>query len=160
MNNRNRMMQKAKEQVEKKNRWWEKLMEFTSERRRDKRKPHEKVIDTTFDRAPEFYDGLKNLVTDDPQAECKKGLEHLHRGKGYVWEEYMKAHVCFLKAARAGFSEGYYRLGNMYMYGRCYSTDYNMAECMFREAAKGDYAEQAADALKILERYREKERKE
>ena len=160
MNNRNRMMQKAKEQVEKKNRWWEKLMEFTSEIRRDKRKPHEKVIDTTFDRAPEFYDGLKNLVTDDPQAECKKGLEHLHRGKGYVWEEYMKAHVCFLKAARAGFSEGYYRLGNMYMYGRCYSTDYNMAECMFREAAKGDYAEQAADALKILERYREKERKE
>ena len=160
MNNRNRMMQKAKEQVEKKNRWWEKLMEFTSEIRRDKRKPHEKVIDTTFDRAPEFYDGLKNLVTDDPQAECKKGLEHLHRGKGYVWEEYMKAHVCFLKAARAGFSEGCYRLGNMYMYGRCYSTDYNMAECMFREAAKGDYAEQAADALKILERYREKERKE
>lgn len=153
-------MKKAKEQVEKKNRWWEKLMEFTSEIRRDKRKPHEKVIDTTFDRAPEFYDGLKNLVTDDPQAECKKGLEHLHRGKGYVWEEYMKAHVCFLKAARAGFSEGYYRLGNMYMYGRCYSTDYNMAECMFREAAKGDYAEQAADALKILERYREKERKE
>lgn len=160
MNNRSRMMKKAKEQVEKKNRWWEKLMEFTSEIRRDKRKPHEKVIDTTFDRAPEFYDGLKNLVTDDPQAECKKGLEHLHRGKGYVWEEYMKAHVCFLKAARAGFSEGYYRLGNMYMYGRCYSTDYNMAECMFREAAKGDYAEQAADALKILERYREKERKE
>ena len=153
-------MKKAKEQVEKKNRWWEKLMEFTSEIRRDKRKPHEKVIDTTFDRAPEFYDGLKNLVTDDPQAECKKGLEHLHRGKGYVWEEYMKAHVCFLKAARAGFSEGYYRLGNMYMYGRCYSTDYNMAECMFREAAKGDFAEQAADALKILERYREKERKE
>ena len=153
-------MKKAKEQVEKKNRWWEKLMECTSEIRRDKRKPHEKVIDTTFDRAPEFYDGLKNLVTDDPQAECKKGLEHLHRGKGYVWEEYMKAHVCFLKAARAGFSEGYYRLGNMYMYGRCYSTDYNMAECMFREAAKGDYAEQAADALKILERYREKERKE
>ena len=115
MNNRNRMMQKAKEQVEKKNRWWEKLMETINMARRDNRKPHEKVIDTTFDRAPEFYDGFKSLTTDDPQAECKKGLEHLHRGKGYVWEEYMKAHVCFLKAARAGFSEGYYRLGNMYM---------------------------------------------
>ena len=160
MNNRNRMMQKAKEQAEKKNRWWEKLMETINMARRDNRKPHEKVIDTTFDRAPEFYDGFKSLTTDDPQAECKKGLEHLHRGKGYVWEEYMKAHVCFLKAARAGFSEGYYRLGNMYMYGRCYSTDYNMAECMFREAAKGDFAEQAADALKMLAWYRAKEQME
>ena len=157
MNNRSRMMQKAKEQVERKNRWWEKLWEEVERTRRDNRKPHEKVIDTTFDRAPEFYDGFKSLVTDDPQAECKKGLEHLHRGKGYVWEEYMKAHVCFLKAVRAGSSEGCYRLGNMYMYGRCYSTDYNMAECMFREAAKGEYAEQAAEALKILERLRKQE---
>ena len=69
MNNRNRMMQKAKEQVEKKNRWWEKLMETINMARRDNRKPHEKVIDTTFDRAPEFYDGFKSLTTDDPQAE-------------------------------------------------------------------------------------------
>ncbi len=157
MNNRSRMVQKAVEQAEKKNRWWEKLWEEIERTRRDNRKPHEKVIDTTFDRAPEFYDGFKTLVTDDPQAECKKGLEHLHRGKGNVWEEYMKAHVCFLKAVRAGSSEGCYRLGNMYMYGRCYSTDYNMAECMFREAAKGDYAEQAAEALKILERLRKQE---
>ena len=157
MNNRSRMMQRAVEQVEKKNRWWEKLWEKIERTRRDNRKPHEKVIDTTFDRAPEFYDGFKSLVTDDPQAECKKGLEHLHRGNGNVWEEYMKAHVCFLKAVRAGSSEGCYRLGNMYMYGRCYSTDYNMAECMFREAAKGEYAEQAAEALKILERLRKQE---
>ena len=100
MNNRSRMMQKAKEQVEKNNRWWEELMEIVRANRIDNRKPHEKVIDTTFDRAPEFYNGFKTLVTDDPQAECKKGLEHLHRGKGGVWEEYNAAHVCFLKAAR------------------------------------------------------------
>ena len=154
MNSRKRMMQKAKEQVEKENRWWEKLWELTSMNRRDKRKPHEKVIDTTFDRSPEFYDGFKSLTTDDPQAECKKGLEHLHRS------EYMEAHVCFLKAAKAGFSEGCYRLGSLYMYGRSVEQDYNLAEAWFREAAKGEFAEQAADALKILARYRAKEKTE
>lgn len=154
MNNRSRMMKKAKEQVEKKNRWWEKLMEFTSEIRRDKRKPHEKVIDTTFDRAPEFYDGFETLITEDSEAECKKGLEHLHRS------EYMEAHVCFLKAVRAGSSEGCYRLGSLYMFGRGVRTDYNLAEVWFREAARGEYAEQAANALKILEWYRAKEQTE
>ena len=154
MNNRRRMMKKAKEQVEKKNRWWEKLMEFTSEIRRDKRKPHEKVIDTTFDRAPEFYDGFETLTTEDSEAECKKGLEHLHRS------EYMEAHVCFLKAVRAGSSEGCYRLGSLYMFGRGVRTDYNLAEVWFREASKGEYAEQAEDALKMLARYREKEQTE
>ena len=152
MNNRNRMMQKAKEQAEKKNRWWDKLWEIIKVR--DHHKPHEEVVDTTFDRAPEFYDGLKRLTTDDPQAECKKGLEHLHRS------EYMEAHVCFLKAVRTGSSEGCYRLGSLYMFGRGVRTDYNLAEVWFREAAKGDYAEQAADALKILERYRAKEQTE
>ena len=159
MNNRNRMIQKAKEQVKKQRYrkagwfgdWLEKFME---ENRRDKRKPHEKVVDTTFDRAPEFYDGFESLTTDNPQAACKKGLEHLHRS------EYMEAHVCFLKAVRAGSSEGCYRLGSLYMLGRGVRTDYNLAEVWFREAAKGEYAEQATDALKILERYRAKEQTE
>ena len=156
MNNRNHMMQKAAEQVKKqeyRNSGWfgDWLETFISENRRDKRKPHEKVIDTTFDRAPDFYDGFKNLVTEDPQAECKKGMEHLHRS------EYMEAHVCFLKAVRVGSSEGSYRLGSLYMLGRGVRTDYNLAEVWFREAAKGEFAEQAADALKILERYRAKE---
>jgi len=39
-------------------------------------------------------------------------------------------------------------------------TDYNLAEVWFREAAKGEYAEQAEDALKMLARYREKEQME
>ena len=159
MNKRNRMMQKAAEQVEKqkyRNSGWfgDWLKNNLEEFRRDKRKPHEKVEDTTWDRAPEFYDGLKELATDDPQAECKKGLEYLHRS------EYMEAHKCFLKAARAGYAEGQYRLGSLYMYGRGMEADYNLAESWFREAAKGDYAEQAADALKILARYREKEQME
>ena len=159
MNNRNRMMKKAAEQVEKQKYrnsgwfgdWLEKIM---AEHRRDKRKPHEKVVDTTFDRAPEFYDGFKNLVTDDPQAECKKGLEHLHHS------EYMEAHECFLKAAKAGISEGCYRKGTLYMYGRGKGPDYNLAEIWFREAMKGEFAEQAADALKILAWYRAKEQME
>ncbi len=158
MNNRNHMMQKAKEQVEKqryRNSGWfgDWLEKFMAENRRDKRKPHEKVVDTTFDRAPEFYDGFKNLVTYNPQAECQKGLEHLHRS------EYMEAHACFLKAAKAGFSEGCYRLGSLYMYGRSVENDYNLAESWFREAMKGEYAEQAADALKMLAWYRAKEQK-
>lgn len=151
MNNRSRMMQKAKEQVEKQDRAWAKFWAEMERMRKDNRKPHEKVIDTTFDRAPEFYDGFKSLVTNDPQAECKKGLEHLHR------REYMEAHVCYLKAVRAGSSEGCYRLGSLYMYGRGLRTDYNLAEIWFREAAKGEYAEQAAEALKILEKLRKQE---
>ena len=153
MNNRNRMMQKAKEQVEKKDRAWDKFWEEMEKMRNVERKPHEKVIDTTWDKAPEFYDGFKDLFTDNPQAECKKGLEHLHRS------EYMEAHVCFLKAVRVGSSEGSYRLGSLYMFGRGVRTDYNLAEVWFREAAKGEFAEQAADALKMLERYRAKEHK-
>ncbi len=154
MNNRNRMMRKAKEQVEQKNRWWDKLMEIIKMTKKDKRKPHEKVIDTTFDRAPEFYDGFKRMTTDDPETECKKGLDHLHRQKSGDPEAYIKAHVCYLKAVRAGSSEGCYRLGSLYMFGRGVRTDYNLAEVWFREAAKGEYAEQAAEALRMLERYR------
>ena len=155
MNNRTRMMQKAAELVEKKDRAWDKFWEEIERIRKVERKPHEMVIDTTWDRAPEFYDGFKRLATTDaPQAECKKGLEHLHRS------EYMEAHVCFLKAVRAGSSEGCYRLGSLYMFGRGVRTDYNLAEVWFREAAKGEYAEQAEDALKMLTRYREKEQTE
>ena len=155
MNNRTRMMQKATEQVEKKDRAWDKFWEEIERIRKVERKHHEMVIDTTWDRAPEFYDGFKRLATTDaPQAECKKGLEHLHRS------EYMEAHVCFLKAVRAGSSEGCYRLGSLYMFGRGVRTDYNLAEVWFREAAKGEYAEQAEDALKMLARYREKEQTE
>ena len=158
MNNRTRMMQKAAELVEKKGRAWDKFWEEMERIRNVKRKPHEMVIDTTWDRAPEFYDGFKRLAkTDDPQAECKKGLEHLHRR---FWEEYMEAHICFLKAARAGSSEGYYRLGSLYMFGRGVRTDYNLAEVWFREAAKGEYAEQAEDARKMLARYRGKKQTE
>ena len=132
MNNRTRMMQKATEQVEKKDRAWDKFWEEIERIRKVERKPHEMVIDTTWDRAPEFYDGFKRLATTDaPQAECKKGLEHL----------------C-------------YRLGSLYMFGRGVRTDYNLAEVWFREAAKGEYAEQAEDALKMLARYREKEQTE
>lgn len=154
MNKRIRMMQKAQVQVEKQryqNSGWfgDWLEKIIAENRRDNRKTHEKVVDTTLGRAPEFYDGYKTLVSDDPQAECKKGLEHLHRS------EYIEAHVCFLKAARAGSSEGCYRKGSLYMYGRGKGPDYNLAEIWFREAMKGEYAEQAADALKILERFRE-----
>ncbi len=147
MNNRTRMMQKAKEQAEKKNRWWEKLMEIVRANRID-RKPHEKVIDTTWDRAPEFYDGFKSLVTEDSEAECKEGLEHLHH------QEYMEAHICFLKAARAGYAEGQYRLGSLYMYGRGMGADYNLAEIWFHEAEKNGFTSQVADAMKILERFR------
>ena len=71
----------------------------------------------------------------------------------------MEAHICFLKAARAGSSEGCYRLGSLYMFGRGVRTDYNLAEVWFREAAKGEYAEQAEDALKMLARYRGKNRR-
>ncbi|MBQ8492028.1 MAG: SEL1-like repeat protein [Acidaminococcaceae bacterium] len=58
------------------------------------------------------------------------------------------------------FFGGCYRLGSLYMFGRGVRTDYNLAEVWFREAAKGEYAEQAEDALKMLTRYREKEQTE
>lgn len=148
MNNRKRMILKVVERAEKKNRWWEKFIERIKTERRVELKPHENVIDTTWDKAPEFYDGFKGLVTEDPQTECRKGLEYLHRSK------YMEAHVCFLKAARAGYAEGQYRLGSLYMYGRGTRADYNLAEVWFREAEKNGYVPQSTDAMKILERFR------
>ena len=89
-----------------------------------------------------------SLVTEDSEAECKEGLEHLHH------QEYMEAHICFLKAARAGYAEGQYRLGSLYMYGRGMGADYNLAEIWFHEAEKNGFTSQVADAMKILERFR------
>jgi len=114
----------------------------------DNRKPHEKVVDTTEDRAPEFYDGLKKFVSNNPAADCRKGLEYLHRRK------YYEAHICFLKAARVGYAEGQYRLGSLYLYGRGVNADYNLAEVWFREAAANGFVPHAIDVIKILERYR------
>ena len=116
----------------------------------DTRTPHEKVVDTTFEKAPAFYYGFNNCVSTGPQADCKTGLVHLHK------REYREAHECFQRAARAGYAEGQYRLGSLYLYGRGVNVDYNLAECWFREAAKGGFVSQALDALKIVARFREK----
>lgn len=142
---RNRMMLKAKDNAEKRNRWLEKLLRRIEMIRRVGPKPHEMVADTTVARAPEFYDGLKNLFTDDPRAELKKGLVHLHR------EEYPEALACYLKAARAGCSEACFKIGTMYMHGRGKNPDLNLAEIWFREAAKGEFAARAAESLRLLE---------
>ena len=110
-------------------------------------------MDTTFKRAPEFYGSLTTAVSTDPQADCKKGLVHLHK------REYREARACFLLAARSGSAEGQYRLGSLYLYGRGVKADYNLAECWFREAAKNGYLPHALDTLKIVARYREKAKK-
>ena len=151
MNKRDRMKQKAeenKELKEYKNLGW--IKELAKLAHKDMRKPHEKVLDTTFEKAPAFYDGFQNCVSADPAADCKEGLEHLHR------REYGKAHECFRKAARAGYPEAQYRLGSLYLYGRGMNVDYNLAECWFREAAKNGYVPHAIDILETLERFREK----
>ena len=152
MNKRNRMAQKATEQmVEQQYRnggWIEEILRMSRE---DIRKPHEKVIDTTFEKVPEFYDGFKKLITDNPMEECLKGMEHLHR------QEYNEAHICYLKASRAGYAEGYYRIGNLYMFGRGVEKDYNMAECMFRTAKEKGFVPQAEEAMEMLKRIRERE---
>jgi len=149
MNNRKRMIRKTETMMNLKTDPLDRLFRELEESRRDKRKPHEKVVDTTRDRAPEFYEGLQGAVSADPAADCRQGLEYLHRS------EYGKAHACFLKAARAGSGEGQYRLGCLYLYGRGVYADYNLAECWFREAAGNGFATQAADALEILARFRE-----
>ena len=117
-------------------------------------KRHEKVVDTTVKRAPEFYGSLAAVVSTDPQADCKKGLEHLHK------REYREAHACFLLAARSGSAEGQHRLGSLYLYGRGVKADYNLAECWFREAAKNGYLPHALETLKMIERFREKDKKQ
>ena len=152
MNKRNRMVQKTTEQIvgqQYRNGGW--IEEILKMSREDIRKPHEKVIDTTFEKMPAFYDGFKKLVTDNPLEECLKGMEHLHR------HEYIQAHVCYLKAARIGYAEGYYRIGNLYMFGRGVEKDYNMAECMFRTAREKGFVPQAEEALEMLKRFRKKE---
>lgn len=117
----------------------------------DDRLPHEKVMDTTIGKAPEFYDGFAKLVTDDPKTECQKGLEYLHR------QEYNAAHICYLKAARAGYAEGYYRLGGLYLFGRGVSRDYNMAESLYRTAVEIGFVPQADEALAMLQRMKERD---
>ena len=150
MNIRRRMILKAAKLVRKQRKhkldWIEEILKMKNE---DTRKPHEKVVDTTIDRAPAFYGSLGDVISLVPQEDCKKGLEHLHK------REYHEAHACFLMAARAGYAEGQYRLGSLYLYGRGVKADYNLAECWFREAAKGGYVPHALDTLKILERFRE-----
>ena len=153
MNNRKHMVVKAKTVIRKrymKNGGW--IEELIRLARKDNRKPHEKVVDTTVERAPEYYGNLSDVISLVPQEDCQKGLEHLHN------REYRAAHACFLMAARAGYAEGQYRLGSLYLYGRGVNVDYNLAECWFRQAAKGGFVPQALDALKILERYREKKK--
>ncbi len=154
MKKRKRMIQKAAEQIKLEkahdDRLWDELMESIQLARADDRKPHEKVVDTTQDRAPEVYWGLKSYNTDDPEAECKKGLEYLHQ------REYFNAHICFLKAVRSGYPEAQYRLGSLYLYGRGVKTDLNLAEIWFRESAANGYQPYAAEALEILKRYRRK----
>ena len=80
MNIRKLMTVKAKKEIHKRymrnGGWVEEVLKIA---RADDRKPHEKVVDTTFERAPEFYGSLAAVVSTDPQADCKKGLEHLHK---------------------------------------------------------------------------------
>lgn len=151
MNIRSHMVLKAAKLVHKQRKqkldWFEEILKIKYEY---SRKPHEKVVDTTIDRAPKFYGSLADVISLVPQEDCNKGLEHLHK------REYREAHACFLIAARSGYAEGQYRLGSLYLYGRGVNADYNLAECWFREAAKGGFVPQALDALKIVERYREK----
>lgn len=151
MNNRMKMVKRVKQEMHKRytdnGGWIEELVRLARE---DTRKPHEQVVDTTFEKAPEFYSGYSVSASEDPQADCKKGLDHLHK------REYTDAHAYFLRAARAGYAEGQYRLGSLYLYGRGVNVDYNLAECLFREAAKNGYLPHALDTLKIVARYREK----
>ena len=153
MNIRRLMSVKAKREIHKRymrnGGWVEEVLKIA---RADNSKPHEKVVDTTFERAPEYYGSLAAVVSTDPQADCKKGLEHLHK------REYREAHACFLLAARSGFAEGQYRLGSLYLYGRGVKADYNLAECWFQEAAKNGYLPHALETLKMIERFREKNR--
>lgn len=155
MNIRKLMAVKAKKEIHKRymrnGGWVDEVLKIA---RADDRKPHEKVVDTTFERAPEFYGSLTAVVSIDPQADCKKGLEHLYK------REYREAHACFLFAARSGSAEGQYRLGSLYLYGRGVKADYNLAECWFREAAKNGYLPHALDTLKMIERFREKDKKQ
>lgn len=154
MNIRKLMAVKAKKEIHKRymrnGGWVEEVLKIA---RADGRKPHEKVVDTSFERAPELYGSLASVVSTDSQADCKKGLEHLHK------REYREARACFLLAARSGSAEGQYRLGSLYLYGRGVKADYNLAECWFREAAKNGYLPHALETLKMIERFREKAKK-
>ena len=127
------------------------IKEIVENAHKDDRKPHEKVVDTTVNKSPAFYDGLKNCISSDSAKDCKQGLEHLHR------REYSQAHICFLRAARSGYAECQYRLGCLYMYGRGVDTDYNLAEIWLREAAANGFIPEAEEALAVLKQKRIKE---
>lgn len=152
MNKRIRMIQKTQAQKEgryDRNGDW--LEEIYKESKQDIRKPHEKVIDTTQNRAPEFYGGLKSYFSTDPATDCKEGLVHLHK------RNYHQAHICFLKAVCVGYPEGQYRLGSLYLYGRGVNKDINMAEVLFQMAAENGFLPEATEALEIVKRNREKQ---
>ena len=153
MNKRIRMIQKVsmrkEESQNKTGEWLEDILKLAKQ---DTRKPHEKIIDTTLNRAPEIYGGLKSYYSTDPSTDCKNGLEHLHK------RNYLQAHICFLRATRAGYPEGQYRLGGLYLYGRGVKQDLNMAEVLFCTAAEKGFLPEATDALEIVKRYREKHR--
>lgn len=99
-------------------------------------KPHEMVVDTAVNRAPEFYKA-PDYSTDDPQADYEEG-DFLYNAL-----DDKDAKPFLLRAAHAGIAAAQYELGCFYYYGTYDSEskpDLNLAEVWIREVLKNKTA--------------------
>ena len=93
-------------------------------------KPHELVVDTSVNRAPEFYKA-PDYSTDDPQADYEEG-DFLYNAL-----DDKDAKPFLLRAAHAGIAAAQYELGCFYYYGTYdpeSKPDLNLAEVWMQEA--------------------------
>ena len=93
-------------------------------------KPHEMVVDTTVNRAPEFYKA-PDFSTDDPLADYEEG-DFLYNAL-----DDKDAKAFLLRAAHAGIAAAQYELGCFYYYGTYEDEtviDLNLAEVWMQEA--------------------------
>lgn len=99
-------------------------------------KPHELVVDTTINRAPEFYKA-PDFSTDDALADYEEG-DFLYNGL-----DDKDAKAFLLRAAHAGIATAQYELGCFYYYGTYEDEtviDLNMAEVWMQEVLKNKTA--------------------
>ena len=120
-------------------------------------KPHEMVVDTTVNRAPEFYKA-PDFSTDDPLADYEEG-DFLYNAL-----DDKDAKAFLLRAAHAGIAAAQYELGCYYYYGTYESEtviDLNLAEVWVQEAlnnknANAKLRHAAEEMLKMIRKDKNK----
>ena len=119
--------------------------------------PHEMVVDTTVNRAPEFYKA-PDFSTDDPMSDYEEG-DFLYNAL-----DDKDAKAFLLRAAHAGIAAAQYELGCFYFYGTYEDEtviDLNLAEVWMQEAlnnknANAKLRHAAEEMLKMIRKDKNK----